>query len=595
MSGYLSSKIKVFKERVFSLILTTSPGRCLGFVFDGHSGFYIFRYPVCSCRSLTSTSGLLPASGMTMKNAFFLLLIIPSLAFCSPAADIDIEHYTFRITLHDSTDNIEGTAEIRLSCKKDLDKFGLDLVCRGAQGKGMQVSAIMMNGNPLKFSHQNDRLKIALSTSASAGDRLTLSVIYRGIPQDGLIISRNKFGDRTFFADNWPNRGHNWLPVVDHPADKASVDFIVTAPLHYEVISNGIKIEESFLNGRQKLTHYREEAPISTKVMVIGVARFAVQRTDVVNHIPVEAWVYPQNREQGFRDYAAAAKILNFFIGRIGDYPYKKLANVQSKTTFGGLENASAIFYFENSVTGKADQETLIAHEIAHQWFGNSASEKEWHHLWLSEGFATYFALLYNEFTYGVAKRQKEMQLDRDQVIAFFKEMPIPVVNPATTDLMALLNANNYQKGSWVLHMLRREVGDPAFWKGIREYYRRFQNNNALTSDFQEAMEAASGKDLDLFFDQWIYKAGHPVLETGWKYDEKAKNLQFTVKQVQKGPIFSFPIEVGIFYNNEKSPQTEKILINRELQQLNIPVAQKPRNIALDPGVNLLFEDKTGN
>jgi aminopeptidase N len=530
-----------------------------------------------------------------MKNFLILTFFFPLFAFSTPVEDIDIEHYTFHITLNDSTDVIEGTAEISLVCIKNLNAVEFDLIGRNAQGKGMQVSTIMLKGSALKFTHQSDRLKVMLGVQAAAGDHLTLSVIYRGIPQDGLIISKNKFGDRTFFADNWPDRGRNWLPVVDHPADKAAVDFIVIAPLHYEVVSNGIKVEESFLNGRQKLTRYQEEVPISTKVMVIGVARFAVQRTSVVNHIPVETWVYPQNREQGFYDYAVAAKILDFFIGHIGPYPYKKLANVQSKTTFGGLENAGAIFYFENSVTGKADHETLIAHEIAHQWFGNSASEKEWHHLWLSEGFATYFALLYNEFTYGVPKRQEEMKQDRDQVIAFFKEKPMPVVNPSTTDLMKLLNINNYQKGSWVLHMLRQEVGDHTFWEGIREYYRRFQNSNALTSDFQHVMEAVSGKDLGFFFDQWIYKAGHPELETSWKYDEKAKNLQLTVRQLQKGNIFSFALEIGIFQENKELPLVEKMLINKELQQVNIPLAQKPLKIALDPNVNLLFEGKSGN
>jgi aminopeptidase N len=530
-----------------------------------------------------------------MKNLFLLLALIPLFAFSAPPEAIDIEHYTFHITLNDSTDIIAGTAEISLVCKENLNVLELDLIGKNAQGNGMLVSAVTQNGKLLKFTHQHDRLKIMLNAPAAAGDHLTLSVIYRGVPQDGLIISRNKFGDRTFFADNWPDRGRNWLPVVDHPADKASVDFIVVAPVHYDVVSNGIKVEESFLNGGQKLTRYREKAPVSTKVMVIGVARFAIQLIGVVNHIPVEAWVYPQNRDQGFYDYAVAAKILDFFSSHIGPYPYEKLANVQSKTTFGGLENASAIFYFENSVTGKGEQETLIAHEIAHQWFGDSASEKEWHHLWLSEGFATYFAHLYNEFTYGVMKRQEDMKQDRTQTIAFFKEKPMPVVNPPISDLMQLLNVNNYQKGSWVLHMLRHELGDHTFWEGIREYYRRFQNSNALTSDFKSVMEAASGRNLDLFFDQWIYKAGHPALETSWKYDEKAKNLQFTVSQVQKGHIFSFPLEIGIFSGDQGLPLLERVIINKESHQVNIPLAQKPHKIELDPHINLLFESKSGN
>ena len=534
------------------------------------------------------------------RQLLFLILIFSfssgfSFQFSTPSDAIDVKHYSFRVALNDSTDIIEGTAEILFSAKKNLTEFEVDLINQNSQGKGMQVRALTWNEKPLKFIHQQDRIKITLNDQFVAGTQQTIIIIYSGIPQDGLIISKNKYGDRTFFADNWPNRGRHWLPVVDHPADKASVEFIVVAPLHYETVANGIKVEESFLNSRQKLTRYQEDAEISTKVMVIGVARFAVQQAGIVHNIPIESWVYPQNREEGFYDYALAVKIFDFFDSNIGPYSYKKLANVQSKTTFGGLENASAIFYFENSVTGKRAHEMLIAHEIAHQWFGDSATEKDWHHVWLSEGFATYFALLFTESAHGILKRQEEMKTDRDQVIAYYKKNPSPVIDTAVTDLMKLLNPNAYQKASWVLHMLRKDIGDERFWKGIREYYRQFQNGNALTSDFQEVMENASGKNLDPFFDQWIYKAGHPVLEGEWKYDEPSKTLKISLKQVQKTTLFSFPLEIGIFIPGKDSPQIHRIYINKESQEISIRQTAKPSKIELDPDINLLFEGKLRN
>jgi len=535
-----------------------------------------------------------------MKQLLCILFLIPSLSFSfsDPYPNleaVDVKHYRFRVTLNDTTDIIEGVADISFVVKKSISEFELDLISKNSLGKGMQIKEVKLGGKETKFTHQNDRIKILFTTQPVVGETMIVSIRYSGVPQDGLIISKNKFGDRTFFADNWPDRGRNWLPVVDHPADKAAVDFIVTAPLHYEVIANGVRIEESYLTKNQKLTHYKEETPISTKVMVVGVARFAIQQAAVINSIPVESWVYPQNREAGFNDYAVAGKILDFFINHIGPYSYKKLANVQSKTTFGGLENASAIFYFENSVTGKNEHETLIAHEIAHQWFGNSATEKEWHHLWLSEGFATYFAILYNEFTYGFAKRQEDMIKDRDEVVAFFGKNPMPIVNTSITNLMKLLNVNNYQKGSWVLHMLRQEIGDRNFWAGIREYYRQYQNGNALSSDFQQVMETTSGKDLDQFFNQWLYKSGHPVLEVEWKYDETGKNLLVTVNQVQKGTFFNFPLEIGIYAENAVVPRIEKLYINRASQQLTVPVPSKPVKIGLDPNINLLFEGRLKN
>src|SRR5690606_33381103 len=163
----------------------------------------------------------------------------------------------------------------------------------------------------------------------------------------------------------------------------------------------GARVEESDIEGDRRRTHTRSEVPIATKVMVIGVARFAVDHVREVNGIPVTSWVYPQDRDAGFSDYARAAAILDYFDSHIGPYPYLKLANVQSKTRYGGMENAGNIFYSEGSVTGTGRSEGTIAHEIAHQWFGDSVTEADWYHVWLSEGFATYFTLLWYEHAYG--------------------------------------------------------------------------------------------------------------------------------------------------------------------------------------------------
>lgn len=511
----------------------------------------------------------------------------------TPSDFIDIKNYSFRIELNDSTDRIAGIAEITAVVKKSSTDFQLDLIGKNNEGKGMQVTDVKHKGASVKFTHQNNKINITLPAATTQNEMIGFSVHYNGIPQDGLIIAKNMFGDRTFFADNWPNRGRNWIPVIDHPADKASVEWQVVAPLHYEVVANGVRQEEIYLNKNQKLTYYKEDADIAPKVMVIGVARFAVQTAGIVNgNIPVETWVYPQNAKAGFSDFSYAVGVLDFFHNHIGPYPYKKLANVQSKTIFGGLENASAIFYFEKAVSGKSEYEMMIAHEIAHQWFGDSASEKDWAHVWLSEGFATYFAMLYAEFTKGEEFRKGEMLNDRVQVISYFKKSPTPIVNLVEKDPMKLLDANSYQKGSWFLHMLRREVGDVAFWNGIRDYYRAYQNSNALTADFQRTMEAASGKDLNLFFQQWVYKAGHPVLDGNWKYDEAKKTLTLNLKQVQKTQIFEFPLEIGILTADKDFQTIEKAYINKESQVVEIKIPSKPTKITLDPNVNLLFDGK---
>jgi aminopeptidase N len=534
-----------------------------------------------------------------MKRFFLFVIFSPLSGYClaqlQPSGEVDVKNYSFLIELNDSTDQIKGTAEIGLLTKKDITSFELDLISRKNDGKGMIVDEIKTEKEKLSFTHSNDRIKISLPSALKVNSNYKLTIQYHGIPADGLIISKNKFNDRTFFADNWPNRGRNWIPVVDHPADKASVEWSVVAPVHYEVVANGIRVEESYLNAKQKLTRYREKAPIATKVMVIGAARFAVQTVGTVDGIPIEIWVYPQNREAGFDDFKYATNVFEYFHSTIGPYSYGKLANVQSKTTFGGLENASAIFYFENAVNGKASHESLIAHEIAHQWFGDAAGEKEWKDVWLSEGFATYFCILWLERAYGDQRRQEEMKKDRDQIIAFHQKTQVPVVQPVTSDLMKILNTNTYQKGSFVLHMLRRELGDQAFWEGIREYYRKFKDGTASTADFQNVMESTGKKDLKVFFKQWTETAGHPVLDVKWSYDNTRKEAKFTVTQLQKSNPFEFPLEIAFF--NEKNELLDRIelFINKISQDLSFSVPSKPARIELDPGINLLFEANLKN
>src|SRR4030095_1680370 len=385
--------------------------------------------------------------------------------------NIDVLHYKFNIGLNDVSDTIYGVAEIKVKFLQPVSEVSFDLANAKDNAKGMKVGKLQ--GSYIRGSiYKEEMFRILLSKNANVGDTATFVIPYSGIPADGLIISKTKYGHRSFFADNWPDRGHNWIPCHDDPADKATVEFIVTAPEHYQVVANGVQIEETSLGNNFKLTHWKEDTPISTKVMVIGAADFAVNLAGVVNgNIPVYISVYPENKDKGFYDYAQANGILEYYISHVGPYGYKKLANVQSKTRFGGLENANTIFYAENSVTGTKKNEGLLAHEIAHQWFGNMATEKSFGHLWLSEGFATYFTILYFENKYGKDTAIKMLKEDREQVIEYSKKSDIPIVDIAETDYMKLLNVNSYQKGGRILHMLRCQLGDSVFWRSIRKYY----------------------------------------------------------------------------------------------------------------------------
>lgn len=531
-----------------------------------------------------------------MKKRLLSAFIL-GLSFTAAAQSrIDVLHYTFRIELNDLNDTLYGEAGIQFVYTQNASAIEIDLENINTALKGMKVMSVKCpDGWPggivikeTSFSHKLNKIVIPRGEKTVKGDTGFFMINYKGVPADGLIISKNQFGKRTFFADNWPNRAHRWLPCNDDPSDKASVEFIVTAPSRYRVISNGVLVEESNLPGDKKLTHWKEDVPLPTKVMVIGVADFAVQHAGFVSDcIPVSSWVYLENKDHGFYDYAIARDILAFFIDYIGPYAYKKLANVQSKTIFGGMENAGAIFYAEHTVNGQQTEERLIAHEIVHQWFGNMATEKSFAHFWLSEGFATYLTHIYLESKYGTDSLNKRMQEDRETVIDFVKSAKRPVVD-STPDYMRLLNANSYQKGGWVLHMLRRQLGDSIFKESIRQYYAAYAGKNADTKDLQRVFENVSGKNLERFFQQWLYSPVNPSLHIMWKYNESDKRILLEIMQKQENVTFNIPLEIELtFVSGKKVSHTFNIT---RTNVYDLPVQEKVISIKADPQTSLLFE-----
>ncbi len=497
---------------------------------------------------------------------------------------IDVQHYDFKLLLNDTNDTLKGNATIIVKFRQTASSFSLDLINLTASGNGMVVSEVKENANNVFYTHKQDKLQIELKSASKPEETRSYQIVYKGIPADGLIISKNKFGHRTLFGDNWANRARNWLPCVDHPSDKASVEFEVTAPEHYQVVSNGIKIEESNLENYQKFTHWKEDVPLATKVMTIGMADFAVNIAGKVAGIPISSWIYSEDKEKGFVDYAPATEILPFFIKQIGPYPYLKLANVQSKTKFGGMENAGAIFYSERSVSGKNKIHGLLAHEIAHQWFGNSVTEMNWLHVWLSEGFATYMENEYLGHEFGRDSLIFLLKEQRKKVIDFEKLRFTPVVDSSSvTNYMDLLNANSYEKGGWVLHILQHKIGDDLFWKGIQLYYATYKGKNATTEDLQYIFEQASGLNLSSFFQQWLYTAGTPQLTITWKYNQQKKSIEAIVMQEQTGKPFSFPLDLKI------GDTIKTIQISNRVSHISFTVKTKPAEIIIDPNTNLLY------
>lgn len=509
--------------------------------------------------------------------------------FAAAQTNIDVLHYRFEIELSDSTNVISGKAFVTLLPLKDAYSFHLDIA---APPKGMSKIRCYdkkYGAGLTELVDGSDKVYFTPDTPLVKGQERTFVIEYSGTPSDGLIISKNKYGHRTFFADNWPDRAHYWIPCNDRPDDKASFEFLVTAPSHYRVVSNGVLVEEKNLPDDKKLTHWKEDTPLSTKIMVIGVADFAVDTAGTAaDSIPVTSWVYPENKKEGFYDYALAKNVLDFFIHYVGPYPFRKLANVQSKTIFGGMENAGAIFYHENSVVGHREEEMLFVHEIAHQWFGDMASEKNYSHLWLSEGFATYLTLIYTEAKYGQEKFIEGLKNDREEVISYLKTIQRPIVD-SITPRRQLINTNNYARAGWVLHMLRRKLGDSVFHKAIQVYYNTYKGGNAFTGDLQQVFEKLSGQKLDTFFHQWLFTPDIPKLDISWRYNPRTKRITVTVAQLQSSGPFQFPLDIQV-QGTGGTFKTVTAQINKALQVISIPVKTKPVNLAADPSVSLLYE-----
>lgn len=524
-----------------------------------------------------------------MLTRFLIVVLglsaIPAAADTYPRQpDIDALHYTFRLALDDESSEISGEATVDLRFNKGGTKaFFLDLASV-ERGKGMTVSEVASNGATLRHSHRGDRLRVELDAPPGAGERRAFTVRYRGVPAGGLRIGKNKHGERTFFSENWPDGARQWLPMIDHPYDKATSEFLVKAPARYQVVANGLLREETDLGDGRRLTHWKQSVPIASWLNAIGVARFASLHAGNVGGIPLEVWAFPQDREAGIAAFEdPSRRVLEFYSEHVGPFAYEKLAHVEAMGIKGATEHASAIFYGEGLVDGKPMAD-LVAHEVAHQWFGDSVTERDWDDIWLSEGFATYFALLFAEHDRGRDAFVRGLKRSRDVVLAAEREMPgTAVLHRDLSDTGRILNPIVYQKGGWTLHMLRGHVGDGPFWAGIRAYYRQYRDGNASTEDFRRVMEETSGADLSWFFDQWLKRAGSPVVEGTWSYRPESKSIKLELAQTQAGEPYRLSLGIGIREAGDSGDRVEKVQLSEARRTFEFKADKAPASVELDP------------
>ncbi len=510
-------------------------------------------------------------------------------------AGIDVLRYEFRVDFPARTipDTIRFAATTT-ALRRDALALSLDLV------SAMQVDSAHVNGARAPFTRPGDSVRVALPSGSN--DTVRVTVFYRGLPTDGLIIRRDSLRGWTAFGDNFPHRARQWLATVDHPSDKALVDWIVRAPSTHRVIANGELLEETPESGSGEMrlvrTHWRTARPIYTGLMVIGVSPFAVLElgetacnlAERAGCVRQSVWTSPSSRAFMPGHFSRAGDIVAFFSTLVGPFPYEKLAHVASSTRYGGMENAGAIFYDERLFKAGSPSESLIAHETAHQWFGDAVTEREWPHVWLSEGFATYFAALWTEHAHGDSAFLSDMRGIRAAVLRSPIAVEKAVIDTTLDDVAKVLNTNVYQKAGFSLHMLRREIGDSAFFRGIRAYYAAHRHGNALTSDLQQAFERASQRQLGWFFDQWFRRPGYADLDASWAYNAKTKRLSVTLQQGARFAPYRLSLAVDIVTANGSTKRVRVAVPAQGASTLVVPLAltAKPRAVTFDGDVSLL-------
>jgi aminopeptidase N len=488
---------------------------------------------------------------------------------------IDVRDYDIHVELPDTGSFIRGDVTVTVRRAPGVSTLRLDLVDR------LTILGIEVNDRAIGPVHAHDRIEVPLG--GVSGDSVSVRVRYDGRVTDGLVVLKDAQGRWTWFGDNWPDRTRQWLPTVDHPSDKATVSWTVRAPTGRTVVANGTLLGVRALGGRDARmseTRWREAQPIPTYLMVIGagplvsvpLATTGCTQADASRCVPQSVYVMPENREWLPGPFAAAPAIVALFESLVGPFPYEKLAHVQSATRFGGMENATAIFYAYDLFPTRKMTEGLIAHETAHQWFGDAVTEREWGHLWLSEGFATYFAALWTQRSRGDSAFRAEMAGIRQQVLDDSVVAQRPVIDTAQTNYLALLNANSYQKGGYVLYMLHRQLGDSAFFRGLRSYYQRYRDGNAMSDDLRAELERSSGASLGQFFEQWLRRPGVATPSIGWAHAAADSTVSLLVLQDSTRGAYELPLTVLV-----TSPTGEQ-------RRLEVTVPAQPRATVALPG-----------
>jgi aminopeptidase N len=483
-------------------------------------------------------------------------------------------------------------------CATTFAAVGGPLTSLVLQAGRMRIIDVRSGAKRLSFETAGDELRINVPTLAE-GRSTTVSIEYEvHEPEQGIyFIGPDKgYPDKPYqvWTQGQDADAHYWFPCLDHPNAKATSEVIATVPADFFVLSNGALVSETLDKARKNKTyHWKMDVPHVTYLISVVAGKF-VGRTSKADGIPVSFYVEPGREADGQRAFGKTPKMVRFFDECIGyKYPYAKYAQIAVRDfVFGGMENTTCTTQTDATLHDARaaldfSSDDLVAHELAHQWFGDLLTCKDWSHAWLNEGFATYFDALFKQFDLGEDEFAMQRIADQDLYLKEDDEhYRRPIVTNVFREPVDLFDRHLYEKGSSVLHMLRTQLGDDLWWRAINQYVTVNAMGSVETVDLARALEHVSGRNFARFFDQWVFGAGHPEFSVAYRWDDEAKAAVVDIKQTQAAAdgtaLFSVPLALDFALPRGKRERVSVVSDARE-QTFRFQLPAKPQTFVFDP------------